>query len=75
MFPVKRKEVAELNSKLWRGEASTRTPWLPRRTDRSDTPVVGELGGGDEVAFDRGSGQGEAVVAALPQGLIGQTGC
>lgn len=42
------------------------TPWLPRRTDHSDTPVAGELSSGVEVAVDRGSGVDKAVDAVRP---------
>lgn len=57
------------------GTSRQEPSWLPGRTDRSDTPVVGELCGGGEAVVDRGRGQGEAADAALPQGLAGQRGC
>lgn len=59
-----------LEPELWRGDVRIGTPWLPRRTDHSDTP--GEFG--VEVVVDGGSGVDKAVVSARP-GPGRQGGC
>lgn len=52
-------------------------PWLSRRTDHSDTPVVGELSSGDEVVVDRGGDKAVDTVRPGPgkQGRVLTISC